>query len=136
MKREFPMDKEDFTGIDIHKDILEWHCLKHDDIKNCIDECKVQKVLNLFGKKYLMPIIRLLLIHKTLRFNEILGHIGGSPKTITARLRALEKYGLVNRTVFKEIPIRVEYSLTDKGKALEEIFERFSKWALNFGAND
>jgi len=130
------MEEKDLANIDIHTNILEWHCLKHDDIKNCIDECRVQEVLNLFGKKYLMPIIRLLLIHKTLRFNEILEHIGGSPKTITARLRALEKHGLVNRTVFNEIPIRVEYSLTDKGKALEDIFERFSKWALNFNATD
>jgi DNA-binding HxlR family transcriptional regulator len=72
-----------------------------------------------------------LLLNKKLRFNEILDKIGGSPKTITARLRALEKHGLINRTVFNEIPIRVEYELTTQGKALEDIFERFSKWALN-----
>jgi DNA-binding HxlR family transcriptional regulator len=132
----FLVDEKDLGSIDVGNKPFEWHCLKHDNIKNCIDECRVQKVLNLFGKKYLMPIIRVLLIRKTLRFNEILEHIGGSPKTITARLRALEKHGLVNRTVFKEIPIRVEYSLTEKGKALEDIFERFSKWALNLNTND
>jgi DNA-binding HxlR family transcriptional regulator len=126
-------NKED---IIIQKEIFRWHCLEHDDIKNCIDECKVQLVLNLFGKTYLMPIIRLLLIHKKLRFNEILEKIGGSPKTIASRLRILEKYGLIIRTVFKEIPIRVEYTLTDKGKALEDIFEKFSQWALSLEPNE
>jgi len=112
-------------------DVLQWHCLQHKDIKNCIDECQVQRVLNLFGKKYLMPIVRLLLIRKKMRFNEILGEINGSPKTITSRLRALENYGLINREVFNEIPIRVEYSLTNQGKTLEDVFERFAVWALN-----
>jgi DNA-binding HxlR family transcriptional regulator len=82
-----------------------------------------------------MPIIRLLLIHEKLRFNEILESIGGSPKTITSRLRALEDHGLVTRTVFKEIPIRVEYALTDRGKALEDIFQRVSEWAMQLQLN-
>ncbi|MGV9172234.1 MAG: winged helix-turn-helix transcriptional regulator [Promethearchaeia archaeon] len=110
---------------------LEWHCLKHKNSKNCIRECKVQNTLILLGKKYLMPIIRILLLKKSLRFNEILDEIKGSPKTITARLRELENYGLVNREQFNEIPPRVEYSLTDKGKELEDIFERLAKWALD-----
>jgi len=112
-----------------------WHCLKHDDIRNCMDECRVQMVLSLFGKKFIMPIIRLLLIHKKMRFNEILESTGGSPKTITSRLRALEKHGLVTRTVFKEIPMRVEYALTERGIALEDIFQSVSEWALQLKPN-
>ncbi len=127
--------KEDNESLIIENEMHTWHCLKHDDIRNCIDECRVQMVLNLFGKKYIMPIIRLLLIHKKMRFNEILASIGGSPKTITSRLRALEKHGLVTRTVFKEIPIRVEYALTERGIALEDIFQRVSEWALQLKPN-
>ena len=110
---------------------LAWHCLTHENHKECVNECKVQQALILLGKKYLMPIIRLLLLHDTLRFNEILTYLNASPKTITARLRELEKFGLVNRTQFNEIPPKVEYSLTDQGKELEDIFERLANWALN-----
>jgi len=110
---------------------LPWHCLKHEDYNDCIDECKVQKIFHLFGKKYAMPIIRLLLIHNKLRFNEISANLKGSPKTITLRLRDLENARLIKREVFNEIPIRVEYSLTEKGKSLEDIFERFAQWALD-----
>jgi len=70
------------------------------------------------------------LVHNKLRFNEILGFLKGSPKTITSRLRNLEGSGLIKRRVFNEIPMRVEYSLTEKGTSLEDVFERFARWAL------
>jgi DNA-binding HxlR family transcriptional regulator len=119
--------KEEFTKIEK----FAWHSLKHENHKECINECKVQQALILLGKKYLMPIIRLLLLKNTLRFNEILDYLNGSPKTITARLRELEKYSIINRTQFNEIPPRVEYSLTNQGKELEDIFERLANWALD-----
>ncbi len=115
---------------------MEEKCLHYDNTKNGINECKVQKVLILLGKKYLMPIIRFLLINKTMRFNEILAELNGSPKTLTSRLRDLEKYGLVRREQFNEIPPRVEYSLTDQGKKLEDIFERLANWALDLELSD
>ncbi|MGV9172538.1 MAG: winged helix-turn-helix transcriptional regulator [Promethearchaeia archaeon] len=68
------------------------------------------------------------MLNNSLRFNEILEKMKGSPKTITARLRKLERYEIVNRN---EIPPRVEYSLTEKGKELEDIFERMARWALD-----
>ena len=113
------------------KEKLRWHCLEHKNSNNCVNECKVQRVLTMLGKKYLMPIIRLLLMNKVMRFNEILDKLKGSPKTITARLRELEKHGLIKRKQFNEIPPRVEYSLTEQGKDLEDIFERLANWALN-----
>jgi DNA-binding HxlR family transcriptional regulator len=91
----------------------------------------VKKILSLFGKKYVMSIIRELLLHNNLRFNEIEEKLGGSPKTITSRLRELEDLGLIHRKVFNEIPIRVEYSLTKRSKGLEDIFERIAIWAKN-----
>ncbi len=110
---------------------LEWHCVKHENVKNCIEECWVQRIFNLFGKKYVMLIVRFLLINKKMRFNQISEELKGSPKTITSRLRDLEEFGLIKRAVFNEIPMRVEYSLTDTGKSLEDIFERFALWALD-----
>ena len=73
-------------------------------------------------------IIRLLLINKIMRFTELEQKIGGSPKTLTQRLRNLEKQGLVSRKVYNEIPIRVEYSLTEAGIALDEVFSTISDW--------
>ncbi|TFF90087.1 MAG: transcriptional regulator [Promethearchaeota archaeon] len=113
------------------KDFLEWHCSKHQDVSNCIEECHVKKVLTLFGRKYVMRIIRELLLHNTLRFNQIEEKLRGSPKTITSRLRELEHLGLIHREVFNEIPIRVEYSLTKRSEGLEDIFERIAIWAKN-----
>ncbi len=110
---------------------LDWHCIHHDNIKDCIEECKVQRILILFGKKYAMPIIRLLLIHKKMRFNHILENLKGSPKTITSRLRDLEKSGFIKREVYNEIPMRVEYSLTEMGASLDDIFEQIAIWTLN-----
>lgn len=117
------------------KERLDWHCLQHENIKDCIKECTVQQVLQLFGKKYVMQIVRLLLIHDKLRFNEILEKLRGSPKTITSRLRDLEKLRLIKREVFNEIPMRVEYSITEIGTSLEDIFERLATWALSFKEN-
>ena len=54
------------------------------------------------------------------------------PKTLTDRLRELEKFNLITRTVFNEIPPRVEYSLTEPGRDLEDIFERISNWVKNW----
>ena len=111
---------------------LRWHCVRHKNTGNCVGDCYVQNILALFGKKHTLSIIRLLLLHEKLRFNEILKEIGGSPKTITERLKELRAYGLMNRESFNEIPIRVEYSLTKQGKELDEIFERISIWTRNF----
>lgn len=111
---------------------LKWHCVSDKNNEKCQQNCFTREILALFGKKHTLQIIRLLLENNHLRFNEILKEIGGSPKTITERLRDLEKHKVILREVFNEIPIRVEYSLTDAGRDLEGIFERISIWARNW----
>lgn len=108
-----------------------WDCNHHNEIKNCKSECYIQTLLSLFGKKHSMGIIRLLLLSDKLRFNEILNRIGGSPKTITERLKELVKHGLISRKSYNEVPIRVEYSLTEHGRSLEDMFKGISIWASN-----
>ncbi|MBY9007548.1 MAG: winged helix-turn-helix transcriptional regulator [Candidatus Lokiarchaeota archaeon] len=88
----------------------------------------MHSVLDLFGKRFTLLIIRLLLINKTMRFTELEKKISGSSKTLTQRLRNLEKQGLVSRKVYNEIPLRVEYSLTEAGVALDEVFSTISEW--------
>ena len=113
-------------------DSLEWHCVSDNNNPSCQNNCFTRNILSFFGKKHTLQIIRLLLDNIQLRFNEILNQIGGSPKTITERLRDLEKRKLIIREVFNEIPMRVQYSLTDAGRDLEDIFERISLWALKW----
>lgn len=85
--------------------------------------CSIAKTLEMIGSKWTFYIIRDLLIDETLRFGDLIKSLGGiSPKTLSVRLRELEEHGIVKRTVYPEIPPRVEYSLTDKGKRLEGIF--------------
>ncbi len=119
--------KKSFTD-----DPLEWHCVSNKNNPTCQNDCFTRKILSLFGKKHTLQIIRLLLDNIQLRFNEILTQIGGSPKTITERLRDLEKRKIIIREVFNEIPMRVQYSLTSAGKDLEDIFERISLWAIKW----
>jgi DNA-binding HxlR family transcriptional regulator len=107
---------------------LHWHCLKHGDASSCTSECLFQDVIGLFSKREVLLIIRQLLLHQKLRFNELLEKVGGSPKTLTSRLRELQEYGLLHRELFNEVPIRVEYSLTLPGKDLDDLFERIARW--------
>ena len=65
-------------------------------------------------------IIRDLLIEGTLRFSDLQKSMDGiSPKTLSLRLKELEAQGIITRKVYPEVPPRVEYTLTDKGKQLE-----------------
>jgi len=63
------------------------------------------------------------------RFSEIESALPVSGRLLTERLKELEKEGIVHRQIYPEVPVRVEYSLTDKGKALEPIFRDIQGWA-------
>lgn len=94
----------------------------------CRKECAVERTLDLIGNRWTSLIVRELLTG-TKRFSELkksLEHI--SPKTLTERLKDLEEHGLLTRTVYPEVPPRVEYTLTEKGRALGPIFEAMREW--------
>lgn len=79
--------------------------------------CPVETTLMLIGDKWKVRILRDLMPGKK-RFGELKKSIGGvSQKVLTAQLRDMEANGLVNRKVYPEVPPRVEYSLTELGKA-------------------
>jgi DNA-binding HxlR family transcriptional regulator len=90
--------------------------------------CPVERALAVVGAKW-----TLLILHNLMegprRFGELERLIvGASPKMLTARLRELEQLGLVNRTVYAEVPPRVEYELTDAGTSLKPIIDSLSDW--------
>ncbi|SEF83098.1 transcriptional regulator, HxlR family [Paenibacillus sp. UNC499MF] len=94
-------------------------------------KCPIEAALRIIGSKWTFLIIRDLLIDGTVRFGELLKSLEGiSPKTLSVRLRELEESGIVVRTVYPEVPPRVEYTLTAKGKQLESIFIELKVWGL------
>jgi DNA-binding HxlR family transcriptional regulator len=67
-----------------------------------------------------------------MRFSEIQNEIHIQPKTLSSRLQELAKLKLISRTVFNEIPPRVDYSLTQKGKELGMMFKGLNEWARKY----
>jgi len=66
------------------------------------------------------------------RFCSLESSIGVSGRVLSERLKDLENEGLVKREVFPETPVRIEYSLTDKGVALEPLMRDIEKWSQNW----
>ena len=97
------------------------------DIKNC----PVRKVLDRFGDKWSLLVLLILGKKETLRFNEINKAIGSdiSQKMLTVTLRTLEADGFLRRTIYPEIPPRVEYTITALGKSLVPLIDKLEKWA-------
>lgn len=101
--------------------------------------CPIHYMLSYIGSKWAILILREL-FQGNRRTNEFLSALPGiSTKTLTARLRELEHHGLVKRTVFPEVPPRVEYSLTAKGREIQPIMAALSQvgqhWLLHHSAS-
>lgn len=95
------------------------------------EPCPIAKTLDVIGTKWTFLIVRDLLLEGTMRFSELLRSMEGiSPKTLSLRLRELENQDIITRTVYPEVPPRVEYTLTDKGKRLEGIFIELKRFGL------
>ena len=85
--------------------------------------------LSLIGGKYKMVILYWLGKESPTRFNTLQRRIGGiSYKSLTAALRELERDGLVSRTVFPQVPPRVEYALTARGQSLLPVLNAMCAW--------
>ncbi|GAB2615857.1 winged helix-turn-helix transcriptional regulator [Belliella aquatica] len=98
--------------------------------KETINElkCPVSILLQLIGGKW-KPIILYVLRSNKRRFGEISARIPTiSRKVLTEQLKELERDGLIERKQFKEIPPRVEYSLTEFGKSLAPVLNEMEKW--------
>lgn len=88
----------------------------------------VKTTLDVIGGKW-KPLILWLLKDETLRFNQLQKSIEGiTQKMLTQQLRELEADGLVKRTIYPQVPPKVEYTLTDFGQTLNPIFRSMDKW--------
>lgn len=96
-------------------------------VSNC---SAMSDVLNRIGDKWSVMVVGMLGRNGTLRFNELKRMINGvSQRMLTLTLRNLERDGLVTRTIFPEVPPRVEYSLTQLGKTLQGPIAALWDWS-------
>ena len=96
--------------------------------KEELPECPVATTVSLIGSKWKLLIIRNLL-QRPWRFNELKEDLSGiSQKVLTDSLRSMEEDGLITRTVYPEVPPRVEYALSELGKSLKPILDSMVTW--------
>jgi len=95
--------------------------------------CPVDNSLKIFGQKYALHIVRNMVVLKQKRFGQFLGSIEGiNTKTLSIRLRELEDFGIIKRTIIPSRPVQTEYSLTDKGMALEPLLADIATFSTRY----
>lgn len=96
-----------------------------------VEICPIRNVVARFGNKWALLVILVLSENGSTRFNRLCKLIPDiSTKVFSGTLQTLEADDLVSRTVFPEVPIRVEYELTEKGESLVPIIWQLTDWAM------
>lgn len=94
-----------------------------------------QHAVELIGRRWSGAIIRVLL-SGSVRFGDILQRIPNlSDRLLSERLRELEAEGIITRSVYPDVPVRIEYRLTEKGRELEAIVSTIDDWAGRWSAS-
>jgi DNA-binding HxlR family transcriptional regulator len=97
--------------------------------------CPVATTVQLIGSKWKLLILRNLLV-RPWRFNELQKSLQGiSQKVLTDSLRSMESDGIIIRTVYPEVPPRVEYSLSELGESMRGIIYAMEQWGTNYKEN-
>ncbi len=100
--------------------------------KEDLPDCAVATTVSMIGNKWKLLIIRNL-ISRSWRFNELQRDLTGiSQKVLTESLRSMEADGIITRTVYAEVPPRVEYALSELGESLCPVIEEMKKWGLMY----
>lgn len=101
-----------------------------------LPDCPVATTVQLIGSKWKLLILRNLLA-RPWRFNELKRDLDGiSQKVLTDSLRGLEADGLISRTVYPEVPPRVEYALSPLGETMRPILNAMERWGSAFKAGE
>ncbi len=97
-----------------------------------LPECPVATTVQLIGNKWKLLIIRNLLV-RPWRFNELQKDLDGiSQKVLTDNLRSMEADGIITRTVYPEVPPRVEYALSELGETIRPILDSMEQWGTEY----
>ena len=94
---------------------------------------RFEKVVNMLGGKWKLRIIYILAFHQILRYGELKRLLSPiTHKMLSTQLKELEKDGLINRTEYQQVPPKVEYSLTPKGRDLKPVVKEMHNWILQY----
>lgn len=100
--------------------------------KDELPDCPVATTVQLIGSKWKLLIMRNLL-ERPWRFNELKKSLNGiSQKVLTDSLRSMEDDGIITRTVYPEVPPRVEYALSYVGESMRPILTAMQEWGENY----
>ena len=103
--------------------------------KEELTDCPVATTVSLIGSKWKLLIMRNLLV-RPWRFNELQRSLEGiSQKVLTDSLRSMEEDGIITRTVFPEVPPRVEYALSELGESMRPIIKSMETWGTEYKNN-
>lgn len=104
---------------------MAWECISN----SRLEDTGFAYTLSLINGKYKMVILYALMEFKIVRFNEMKRYVEGiSYKTLSSTLKELESDGLIHREEYPQIPPKVEYSLTERGKSLIPILDSMCEW--------
>jgi len=96
-------------------------------------KCPIDNSLMILQQKFALHIIRNMMILKHTRFSQFLGSVEGiNTKTLSIRLKEMEGYGLIKRKVTQKRPLQVEYTLTEKGNALNSILAQLGEFTFQY----
>jgi DNA-binding HxlR family transcriptional regulator len=97
-------------------------------------ECPVAHALDIIGDRWTILILRNLLLQKTQKFQEFAETLPRlTPSVLSARLKELEKNGIIASTLYAEHPPRWQYSLTAKGRELGPVLTALKRWGEKYG---
>ena len=103
--------------------------------KDELPDCPVATTVSLIGSKWKLLIMRNLLV-RPWRFNELQKSLDGiSQKVLTDSLRSMEADGIITRTVYPEVPPRVEYALSELGESMRPIIKSMENWGVEYKKN-
>jgi DNA-binding HxlR family transcriptional regulator len=98
-----------------------------------LTSCPMRRSMEMIGGKWTLSIVYMLLKSGTLRFKELERSIEGiNTRMLVKELKMLEEKGIILRKVYPEVPPKVEYTLTEKGKTLEIICQNFIDWGKKY----
>lgn len=104
--------------------------------KEELPACPVATTVQIIGSKWKLLILRNLLA-RPWRFNELRKNLEGiSQKVLTDSLRSMEEDGIITRTVYPEVPPRVEYSLSELGESMRPIIKAMEQWGMDYQAQN
>ena len=114
--------------------------MKDEECKVLLDAlkaCPIDNTFKMIGKKFTIHILRNMTKLGQSRFNQFLDSIEGmNPKTLSARLREMEKNGIIEKQVYAGTPVKIEYVITKKGLALNPILDAMSSFSMQYCAKD